>query len=347
MKIKELPFKLPNKFIAYKPFDASRISILLAQESLCKEIYENFLHFRIEKEIEKENIKLDCHFNEEFSSIGVKKVPIDIITDLGIDFITFCRTAIEKDFYIFLPIETFEVSNYINYKKKYRPHHIFIYGYNNEKEVFYCSEFFSFDKGIYSSETVTYREMEEAYYKLQTELESKVMLNEWAQWMKDIQLLHSFREYNDKFNIKRLILGLQNFLEENDCYGNKNYIKDVFYGFAIYDLIIEYINNILKSSKSNFDIKSLSLIFYRFRYMKLQAQFIQENYSKYNQSIQSIIDSYWEMEEKSYNALKLAIKFSISHEKNILNKVINLIEELKKNDYIVTINYIECLKNII
>ena len=52
MTEKILPVKLPNDVIAYKPFDASRLSILLAQEPVCKEMYENFLHFRIEK---KEN----------------------------------------------------------------------------------------------------------------------------------------------------------------------------------------------------------------------------------------------------------------------------------------------------
>lgn len=340
-----MPVVSPNDFIAYKPFDASRISILLAQEILCKEIYENFLHFRIEKKVTNGSIELDCHFNEEFSSIGVKKVPIDIIKDLNINFITFCKTTLDRDFYIFLPIETSEIKNYVNYKQKAIPHHIFIYGYDDEKEIFYCSEFFSFS--IYSSETVSYQDMEAAYYKLQSLQDDKAMANAELQWMKDIQLLHSFTEYVDKFNINRIIVGLQNFLNENDCYGNKNYIKDVFYGFAIYDLTAEYIDNILIIGKEHLDLRCFALIYDRFHYMKLQTMFIKENCSEINKDIQLFIDTYLKMEKDAHIMLNLFIKFRINKNKKIVTKVLDLLEKLKKNDLIVTTNYIEYLKSIV
>lgn len=346
MNKKVIPVTSPNNFIAYKPFDASRISILLAQETLCKEIYENFLYFRIEKKVNNKEINLDCHFNEEFSSIGVKKIPTDVIKDLNIEFIKFCKISLERDFYIFLPIETSEITNYINYKKKLIPHHIFIYGYNDDKKVFYCSEFFSFSEAPYSSQIVTYQEMEAAYYKLQSLQKSNVMDNEWAQWMKDIQLLHSFTEYIDKFDIKRLIIGLQNYLDGNDCSGNKNYIKDVYYGFAIYDLVAEYIKEKLISYQKNFDIRCFTLIFYRFHYMKLQTIFIKENYVVYGSDIQFFIDSYSDIEKEAYIMLNLIIKFTISEKKDILIRVCDLMERIKRNDLVVTRSYIECLKSI-
>lgn len=346
MDKKVLPVAEPNNFIAYKPFDASRIAILLAQESLCKEIYENFLHFRIEKKVINGNINLDCHFNEEFSSIGVKKVPTDIIKDLNIDFITFCKVSIERNFYIFLPIDTSEITNYLNYKKDLIPHHIFIYGYDDEKNVFYCAEFFSFSNSPYSFQTVTYQEMEAAYLKLQSILKSNTMNNEWAQWMKDIQLLKSFTEYVDKFNVKRLIIGLQNYLNENDCAGNKNYIKDVYYGSAIYELVLEYINDNLINNQKDFDIRCFALIFYRFHYMKLQTVFIKENYCLSSKYIQYFINRYLKLEKEAQVILSLTIKFRISGEKNLLYKVSALIKKIKKNDLYITKEYIECLKTI-
>ena len=71
MRRKTLPVENPNQFFAYKPFDASRIAILLTQNPMCKELYENFIHYRIEKINSQGYMQLDCHFNEEFSSFGV------------------------------------------------------------------------------------------------------------------------------------------------------------------------------------------------------------------------------------------------------------------------------------
>lgn len=346
MNKKILPVACPKDFMAYKPFDASRIAILLAQERLCKEIYEKFLHFRIEKKINVVNIELDCHFNEEFSSIGIKKIPTDLIKDLNIDFITFCKNSLRRDFYVFLPIETSEISNYINYKKKLIPHHIFIYGYNDDKEVFYCSEFFSFSELPYSFQMVSYQEMEAAYYKLQNMLKNNEMEYESEEWLKDIQLLHSFTDYVDKFNINRVINGLQNYLNEKDYSGNKNYIKDVYYGFAIYDLVVEYVNeNLIRNSNASndFDIRCFVLIFYRFHYMKLQTVFIKENYTIYNNDKQLFTDKYSRIEEEALRMLNLTIKYKISGEKNILVKVINYLEKIKKSDLVVTRKYIDYL----
>ena len=135
MRKKILPIENPNKFFAYKPFDASRIAILLTQNPTCKELYENFIHYRIEKSYVQGEMVLDCHFSEEFSSIGVKKIPIDLLLDLSSDFISFCKISIDRDFYLFIPIECSEISNYSVYKAKKIPHHIFVYGYDDEQQL--------------------------------------------------------------------------------------------------------------------------------------------------------------------------------------------------------------------
>lgn len=347
MKMKKiLPVKSPIDFIAYKPFDASRIAILLAQETLCKELYENFIHFRIEKLCEKGMIELDCHFNEEFSSVGVKKVPIDVLFDLHIEFIDFCKKSIDREFYLFIPIETSEISNYSVYKEKKVPHHIFVYGYDDEKQVFKCSEFFSFSSAQYSFEEVSYQEMKNAFLDLQQQTNEKMMENEWAQWLKDIQLLHCFKEYKDRFTIERVRIALQNYLDEKDCYGNKGYIKDVYYGFAIYDLTEEYIDQISKKDRDSFDIRCFSLILFHFHYLRLQAEFIKQNYEDTKKGMQTFIDEFNKIEKDSKELRSLAIKYRLTHEKGILNRIKIKLQKTKEKEMEILVKYINYLKYI-
>ena len=274
---KNLPVEDPNDFFAYKPFDASRIAILLTQTPICKELYENFIHYRIEKKYIQGEIVLDCHFNEEFSSIGVKKMPIDLLLEIPIDFIEFCKISIDKNFYLFIPIECSEISNYCAYKKEKIPHHIFVYGYDDEQQTFSCAEFFSFSNKRYSFELVTYGEMEAAFLDLQNQITSEAMKKENSQWKKDIQLLYSYVEFKDKFTIQRIHRALYYYLDGRDCFGNKDYLKDVYYGIAIYDLVKEYINQILKKHYHFFDIRCFTLIYFHFRYLRLQAEFIMQS----------------------------------------------------------------------
>lgn len=344
MSKKILPVKNPNDFIAYKPFDASRIAILLEQETICKELYENFIHFRIEKTCNQGKIELDCHYNEEFSSVGVKKVPIDVLSDLHIDFVEFCKTSLNRNFYIFLPIETAEISNYSVYRRKKVPHHIFIYGYDDEEQVFECSEFFSYSDKPYSFQKVKYQEMEAAFLDLQSQTNSNMMNNEWAQWLKDIQLLHSFTEYKDKFTIERVRIGLQNYLSENDCYGNKGYLKDVYYGSAIYDLTSEYIDQIIEEDRVNFDIRCFSLMFFHFHYMKLQAEFIKDNFNDMNNGIQTYIDKYFELGNYARGLLNVSMKYKITRKKSILIRIKEMLQTLKNEDREVLIDYIRYLE---
>lgn len=344
MNEKKLPVKNPNEFIEYKPFDASRIAILLAQEPICKELYENFIHYRIEKSSYQEKIVLDCHFNEEFSSIGVKKVPIDLLLDMQIDFIEFCKTSIDRDYYLFIPIECFEISNYSVYKKVKVPHHIFVYGYNDEQQVFSCSEFFSFSQKRYSFETVSYQEMQNAFFALQNQTNPDMMKNEHLQWIKDIELLHSFTEYKDKFTLQRLQVGLHNYLNERDCYGNKGYLKDVYYGIAIYDLIKEYVNEtLIENVQTFFDISCFSLISYHFHYLRLQAEFVKENYDDNKNRIKELINEFYELENYARRLLNVAIKYKITRKKNILERIIIMLNKLKEADIEILTKYIDYL----
>lgn len=346
MRKKPLPVANPNEFFAYKPFDASRIAILLTQSPICKELYENFIHYRIEKNKIQGNMVLDCHFNEEFSSIGVKKIPTDLLLDLSIDFVEFCKMSIDRNFYLFIPIECSEISNYSVYKRKKVPHHIFVYGYDDAQQIFLCSEFFSFSKKRYSFEAVPYQEMKAAFLDLQNQTTPEMMDKEPFQWLKEIQLLYSFTDYKDKFTIQRVQSGLRFYLDERDCYGNKGYLKDVYYGIAIFDLLEEYINGILNEDYKSFDTRCFTLIFFHFRYLRLQAEFIKQNYDYNTEKQDEFINKFLNLEKKANNLLNVALKYQITHEKTILPRIIKNLKELKEGDIDILTQYINYLTRL-
>ncbi len=344
--MKVLPVKRPNEFIAYKPFDASRVEVLLAQETICKELYENFIHFRVEKSTKNDIVQLDCHFNEEFASLGVKKVPIDVLMDLHINFIDFCKTSIDREFYLFIPITTNKVSKYTVYGSDHVPHHIFVYGYDDAKQVFLCSGFFDFSNAPYRFEEVSYQELEDAFTDLQRHVSKDMMKNEWGQWLKDIQLLHSFTEYTDKFTIERVRNGLSNYLNERDCYGNKGYIKDVYYGFAIYDLTIQYLDSVKGSNEEYFDVRCFALLYFHFHYLRLQTQFIKEYYHDTRNEIQTFMKIFENMEQRMDRLKKQALKYDFSRRESILEQLKGELYEVKQEEASVLKAYIKCLGNI-
>lgn len=346
MRKKILPIENPNKFFAYKPFDASRIAILLTQNPTCKELYENFIHYRIEKSYVQGEMVLDCHFSEEFSSIGVKKIPIDLLLDLSSDFISFCKISIDRDFYLFIPIECSEISNYSVYKAKKIPHHIFVYGYDDEQQLFLCAEFFSFSNKRYSFEPVSYQEMEEAFFSLQSQVTSEMMRKEHLQWKKDIELLYSLVDHKDKFTIQRIQCGLHYYLDKRDCDGNKDYIKDVYYGVAIYDLLEEYINELIKEDYQSFDIRCFTLVLFHFRYLRLQAEFIKKNYDCDENHQNEFVNNFLELENYAQFFLNLAIKYKIVRKITILKRILKMIKYLKDKDIEILNQYINYLMTV-
>ncbi len=187
-------------------------------------------------------------------------------------------------------------------------------------------------------------EMEEAFLDLQNQTTPEMMNKEQFQWLKDIQLLKSFADYKDKFTIQRVQSGLRFYLDGRDCYGNKGYLKDVYYGIAIYNLLEEYINEILKENYELFDIRCFTLIFFHFRYLRLQAEFIKQNYDIEKQDV--FIKKFLDLEKCANILLNVAIKYQITRKKAILQNIIKKIKEMKEGDINILTQYINYLEHL-
>ena len=184
--------------------------------------------------------------------------------------------------------------------------------------------------------------MEAAFLDLQNQITSEAMKKENSQWKKDIQLLYSYVEFKDKFTIQRIHRALYYYLDGRDCFGNKDYLKDVYYGIAIYDLVKEYINQILKKHYHFFDIRCFTLIYFHFRYLRLQAEFIMQNYNAVKEN--EFISKFLELEKYARDLLNIAIKYRISRKKEILQKIVIMLMNLKEEDIKILTQYTDYLK---
>ena len=93
-----------------------------------------------------------------------------------------------------------------------------------------------------------------------------------------------------------------------------------------------------------FDIRCFTLIFFHFRYLRLQAEFIKQNYDIEKQDV--FIKKFLDLEKCANILLNVAIKYQITRKKAILQNIIKKIKEMKEGDINILTQYINYLEHL-
>ena len=145
----------------YCPIFDSIMSIIYTDLHLHKsEIINNFikLHYNL-------NFKFPITFMEdilcyEMQTLCFSSIPKDIAF-LYQDFIELVKSCINNNKYIMLNTDVFYISQYSYYQTYHTPHVLFIYGYDDDKNSFYCADYFDFTH--YTHKECTYEEVRHSY----------------------------------------------------------------------------------------------------------------------------------------------------------------------------------------
>ena len=221
--MKELPFKMP--FISYEPLTNHIIGIIASDfERFQSALYNNFIDIVTTSTANYYGLKdfLNYHM------FDVNRIPRDIIH--GLDkhkIIDLIKKWIDEEQYIVVNFNTFYVSNYSTYKKRYFNHYAMIYGYDTQEEVFLCADFFDFD--YYSVQKCSMNEVIDA-----------IIHNENPRkrgYGSDFLLLRIEEIAAPKLYVNKIITSLQTLLAENNLRYNR------IYGLNIFDNICSIIEN--------------------------------------------------------------------------------------------------------
>jgi hypothetical protein len=145
-------------------------SMLLAREECKPWVFSNFIQIYSLKELHKNRVRtgtVDFFYNiygdwtyfhlKANPWIKLNSMPFDFFRLLKPDIIDFIKTCINRNMYLFFDIDMYYISAYqINYKKNHVPHEIFIYGYDDEKKIFYMGDNTALK---YNQDQITYDEL--------------------------------------------------------------------------------------------------------------------------------------------------------------------------------------------
>ncbi|MHA7582352.1 hypothetical protein ACX12E_18480 [Paenibacillus vandeheii] len=226
---------MDSPIITSYPRNANFIAALSRQHPY----YEDWLfmnHIQLALNIDKKN-NLWVYFYEPLSRqyhplFNKQEITKDNIIDQKIELCSFLTANLDKNAYIYLDVDTFYISAY-SYGKKHLAHDLFIYGYSATKKVFYVADFFN--EGRYSFSSVTFKELENAFYSNYAESNHE---------FNSLQLLSLNWEKEYLFDVSYFIKLTSDYLDSIKTTDSYRLVDsqpiDHTFGMHIYDKLLEY-----------------------------------------------------------------------------------------------------------
>lgn len=243
-------------------------------------------------------------------------------SDSIVDFII---KAIDEENYVYLVADQFYFSKTIAGKGNFHmPHDIFVYGYDIEKKLLYVGDFTFNESSKFEYETITFEEFEKGYNDITSE-------KDFFYYEKGGVALFSFyKKAKYSFNIEFVKEQLLELYDSSDKSEKFRCVENPFdrrrYGFEVYDLLISFLGQPLEIYRGL--TKSLGilqdhkvLMIRRIEYMANDGRIL--NYEKVLLEYKNIL--------KKFNILvALSIKYSITMNRTIINKMIGILNDVRE-----------------
>lgn len=199
-----------------------------------------------------------------------------------------------------------------------RVHDILVWGYDESKEVFYCSDFMYKENNKYLSFECSFSDLNNAYSNYYTS-------NNISYFGNNVVYTYTLKSDIDyEYDTMNILHGIEDYLYANVPEYWKNYNvcnrKKIAFGIDYYDVLIDYLSNNIPDLIS---VKLLYLLCDHKKIMISRLQFLE----KQNFELECYIQQYMELSSKINKLVNLAIKYNLSHHSNI---IVNIIEGLKQ-----------------
>lgn len=263
---KILPVSVPA--IAYMPWEASTLAVAMGNENIKLFIYNNYIQLGL-RWINDYHTGIpipNLYFLDTPKGITIRSVPYPVYFINCDDFIKNIKSLIDKEYYIYLNIDTYYIKSYSNYHNIFFLHQLLIYGY--DCSGFYIADFFS--QGKYSFGYCTFEELNNAFNSALKDLSVK-------SWDDDL-ILFKVVEENIDLDIYCMINNIRCFLDSRNFSNyTENQLYD-FYGIKIFEQIDKY----LQLCQNNKDMVDERIFNCLYTHNKLMVERIDYIYQKTN-----------------------------------------------------------------
>ncbi|MDF2537848.1 MAG: hypothetical protein K0S76_869 [Herbinix sp.] len=340
----ELVLNSPNNFFAYKPADASKVAMLLPCANAYTELVQRNIHFYIKKEYLNGRLNLEINFWENYTNLESYHIPTLMIQMLNINLVDLLISLIQLEHYITIPVDSSKIHLYPNYGTGFSEHPILISGYDKSNRTFTVSDYFNYSYGKFTTTELAFDELEAGFESILNYIITK--RRDEIGWLSMIEILYVNNNIKRTMNLERLSISLKNYMEGKNSWGEKGNDVNVFCGFDIYDLSIEYINDIIENELDYIDIKMIYVLELHFRLLKMQSEYISGWLTNYSTEFKQFEDDFQKCEEEAKQIVMLSLKYNANRKNNILSNIIERIKKLKNVELNYTNKYIRFIDDI-
>lgn len=332
-KAKILPVSYP--LITTYSQHAHLLSILTYYDFTYPWIFTNYIQMFINKDY-KHNWG-DFYFPSAYETrpsdtcqwLVTQKIHRNLVENKWKSVIDFIIEAIDSNNYVHTMLNYYYLPNSERYKILHLHHDIFVYGYDKNRKVLYCSDFFR--SGIYSQEEISFSDFTLAF--------SKYNLTKNPDYLNEMVYLYKFNiDYRNKykFSTDAVMDSIKCYLNNNpqeywNIFNYENDKKNMDFGMEIYKTLKNYANTLL-DSENEFSIRPYSLLYDHKRIMTLRLEYLFKQGHIEEFGLDNI-KRYSQIETQAKTIVNILVKCSISKNAGLIDKAIDILNNIEKEEY--------------
>jgi len=269
--------------------------------------------------------KRDCPY------FNLYDLPSKLIVALGKTFLSIIKESIELGMYIFAYIDSTKIEQYLKLDVTLNIHEIFIYGYDDEKEIVHFADFPINDAFKYTHSTCTYKEIEDAFTGI---LDFTYPLNKsigLIKYTNESPFVFDFKYVQD--SIRWYIEPDRNIAEDFNRYAMSTFSfigweTKTYLGVDVYDFFVRQITLDANAGRSIFSLELFHGLYdHKEMMIRRIAYFIKNGYMS-NEKL-SLLTDYKEIRDKALIVRNLVIKYNINSDKKLISRISMLLTEMK------------------
>lgn len=319
---------------------AHLLSILQCNQKTLPWIFSNFIQIYMYKDLQKtpwgdfyNPMQYELRLVNTCKWIKCPRVERDQFLENKELLINFLENQLKKGNYLHLNIDHEQITSFKTDKKF---HDALVFGIDVDSDIIHVADVFKF--GLYEKKVLSISEFINAYYSAEHNIK--------YDFFDGMIYLYNLRdECEVDFNIKNIENSIIEYRESKTpeywrLYNTSNK-KDVVFGLSAYDSLCQYIECVIKYDDVFLDLRHFYLLMDHKKIMIERLNFLckQKLYSE--SSMKFIIKSYQEMSNILKTITHIIIKYDITKNKKILNKVLKYLHQIKNEEYEILGKYLD------
>jgi hypothetical protein len=326
----ELPVKYP--IITSYPEIANLFAVIENNDEAYSWIYNNYVNIWAYKDFIWKPFFYKYFSYDVCPFIDYQKISKDIVLRKWSSFDSFIREMVDSGYYITLYLDQFHITYSSIYQQEHDVHPTLIYGYNTPEGTIKIADFYNGEKYSFLEETVL--NINNAFTSPCSDTFHLPISNFYRKqylWTDSVIIFRLRNDVNYSFNKNLLINLLKEYVEPENMFQkmnvvDSNYFIDECFVWDIntYKYVISYLNKLLKIPENI----PPQLLYIHLDHKKLMIDRLKYLINTNQISNSSIQKNYTYVAETLQICINLIVKYNVSKDKAIIQKLIDHVQEI-------------------